>query len=361
MCSLSKKASDLNSNEKGESIEANTSDSDVSYNADSRISKDEENLDSRASPEPEARSQREIDLEEMLDGLKTKFSSLDRNDPLRVRILTISPSSWSTRKIAKEFNASRYLVEKSKRLKSMNGVLSETVAKAGRSLSQETVKNIEEFYNNDMYSRIMSSKKDVVSVKNKDGAREEKRKRLLLLNMKELYSCFKETHPKIEISFSKFAFLRPKYCILPGASGTHSVCVCTIHQNMKLMLDAINLKQLTENTSTPLSNYKDCIEKMVCSNPTSDCYISKCNKFPGTEKIISVISKQLEDSCISDIKYSSWTDTDRATLTEQTSSVEDYLLDLDNKLNTLKVHSYIAKQQIQFINEKKILALMKYL
>ena len=32
-----KKASDLNSNGKGESIEANTSDSDVSYNDDSRI------------------------------------------------------------------------------------------------------------------------------------------------------------------------------------------------------------------------------------------------------------------------------------------------------------------------------------
>ena len=54
---------------------------------------------------------------------------------------------------------------------------------------------------------------------------------------------------------------------------------------------------------------------MVYSNPTSDCYINKCNKCPGTEKIISVISKQLEDSCISDIKYSSWTDTDRTTLT----------------------------------------------
>ena len=74
-----KKSSDLNSNEMGESSEANISDSDVSYNADSCICKDEENLDSRASPEPEARSQREIDLEEMLDGLKTKFSSLGRN------------------------------------------------------------------------------------------------------------------------------------------------------------------------------------------------------------------------------------------------------------------------------------------
>lgn len=232
-------------------------------------------------------------------------STLDSSNPLRVRILTIAPSSWSTRKIAKEFNASRYLVQKSKRLKSMNGVLSETVAKVGHGFSQETLKTIEEFYCNDMYSRIMPSIKDVVSVKNKDGTREEKRKRLLLLNMRELYSSFKEIHPKIEISFGKFSSLRPKYCILPGASGTHSACVCTIHQNMKLMLDAINLKQLTKNASTPLSNYKDCIEKMVCSNPTSDYYINKCNKCPGTLKIISLIRKLLEDSSITDIKYSS--------------------------------------------------------
>lgn len=45
-------------------------------------------------------------------------------------------------------------------------------------------------------------------------------------------------------SSSKFAKFRPMYCILAGASGTHSVCVCTILQTCKLMLGAINLKEL---------------------------------------------------------------------------------------------------------------------
>lgn len=57
------------------------------------------------------RSKREIELEEMLDGLKQKFSSLKHSDPLRVQILTVAPSSWSERKIAEEFSASRYLAK----------------------------------------------------------------------------------------------------------------------------------------------------------------------------------------------------------------------------------------------------------
>lgn len=52
-------------------------------------------------------SNREQELEKMLDNLKAKFSSLNHNDPLRLRILTIAPSFRSARKIAKEFNTSR--------------------------------------------------------------------------------------------------------------------------------------------------------------------------------------------------------------------------------------------------------------
>ena len=61
-------------------------------------------------------------------------------------------------------------------------------------------------------------------------------KRLLLGNLKEVYQQFKEKHPMEKIGFSKFSELRPQHCVLAGASGTHAVCVCTIHQNVKLMM-----------------------------------------------------------------------------------------------------------------------------
>ena len=49
---------------------------------------------------------------------------------------------------------------------------------------------------------------------------------------KGIGSEFKERFPDRKIGFSKFAELRPKHCVLVGASGTHSVCVCTVHQDV---------------------------------------------------------------------------------------------------------------------------------
>ena len=48
----------------------------------------------------------------------------------------------------------------------------------------------------------------------------------------------------LKVGFSKFAELRPKECVLAGASGTHTVCVCIIHQNVKLMIEGQKKKIL---------------------------------------------------------------------------------------------------------------------
>ncbi len=50
----------------------------------------------------------------------------------------------------------------------------------------------------------------------------DKQKRLVLGNLKEVYRAFKEND---KVGFSKFAELRPRHCILAGASVTHPVCV----------------------------------------------------------------------------------------------------------------------------------------
>ena len=84
----------------------------------------------------------------------------------------------------------------------------------------------------------MPGKKDYVSI----GKNIHRQKKLILCNLKELYVAFKKKNPKQQISYSKFASLRPKWCILPGAIGTHSVCVGTYHQNAKLLVDALNVK-----------------------------------------------------------------------------------------------------------------------
>ena len=65
-----------------------------------------------------------------------------------------------------------------------------------------------------------------------------KQKRLLLCNLKELYCAYKEKYPHHKVGLSKFCKLRPKWCVTVSSSGSHSVCVCEIHQNTKLMVDA---------------------------------------------------------------------------------------------------------------------------
>ena len=61
-----------------------------------------------------------------------------------------------------------------------------------------------------------------------------------LCNLQELYTAFKEKHPNVNIGFSKFCALRPKWCVLAGSKMTHSVCVCSAHQNVVLLVDAMD-------------------------------------------------------------------------------------------------------------------------
>ena len=80
-----------------------------------------------------------------------------------------------------------------------------------------------------------------------------------LCDLQELYTAFKEKHPNINIEFSKFCTLRPKWCVLAGLKMTHSVCVNSALQNVVWLVDAMDW-YLT---------YKDMIKKILC-NPDSN-------------------------------------------------------------------------------------------
>ena len=58
--------------------------------------------------------------------------------------------------------------------------------------------------------------------------------------MQVFYTAFKEKHPNVNIGFSKFCALRPKWCVLASSKMTHSVCVCSADQNIVLLVDALD-------------------------------------------------------------------------------------------------------------------------
>ena len=190
--------------------------------------------------------EKDQDFDEMISQMKEKFN-LTQSRSEKIQILTVLPKSWEVRKITREFNTSRHMVKIAKDLVSEKGIMSYPNKRKGRKLDQGVVDKVVEFYLSEENSRIMPGKKDV-SLRI-DGKREHYQKQLLLYNLNELYRLFLEKFPEFSVSFSKFASLRPKQCILVGSGGTHSVCVLTIHQNMNLMFDGAGLLKLTDPQS----------------------------------------------------------------------------------------------------------------
>lgn len=180
---------------------------------------------------------REEELEEMLEGLRKKYNDLNDRDPMRTRILTIAPASWSINQICREFGASKRQARKAKILTQESGVLGETKSKAKRSLKQSVLDSVKNFYNDDNNSRIMPGKNDCKSIL-VGNQKISVQKRLLLVDLRELYTNYKQLNLNAAVAFSTFCKLRPKNVILPGKSGSHIVCVCTIHENVKMMLEA---------------------------------------------------------------------------------------------------------------------------
>ncbi|KZC08957.1 hypothetical protein WN55_11420 [Dufourea novaeangliae] len=129
----------------------------------------------------------------------------------------------------------KHMATAAKELHSEKGILSYPDKKKGAPLSDSTISMVQLFYSSDEVSRVKPGKKDFISVK-RDGLKMHIQKRLVLNNLNELYLFFKQQNPSLKIGFSKFAQLRPKECVLVRHSGTHSVCVCVIHQNVKLLL-----------------------------------------------------------------------------------------------------------------------------
>lgn len=221
-------------------------------------------------------------------------------------------------------------------------------SKQGHGLSADVIDQVHNFYESDDVSRVMPGKKDYVSVRQGDS-RVQLQKRLVLSNLKELYQLFKEKFPTLTIGFSKFAELRPKQCILAGASGTHSVCVCTIHQNVKLMMNS----GIISGCDVQLKTYGHCLAQVICNPPQPACYFSLCPSCPGIDSLRKRLKQYVDDQLIDNVIYKQWVSVDRCTLETLTKTSDDFVDDFCEKLEVLLPHSFIARQQSLFQSELK--------
>jgi hypothetical protein len=74
-------------------------------------------------------------------------------------------------------------------------------------------------------------------------------KRLILCEINKGYLSYEELNPEADRLFT-VCILTFKKTVLVGRHGKHAVCVCTIHQNVKLMVSGEKLYDLAENKIT---------------------------------------------------------------------------------------------------------------
>lgn len=208
---------------------------------------------------------------EMIQQLKKKFNESDTTREDQMKILSILQDSWSSPKIVDEFSVSLYTAKRVKDLVSKRGILFETEHKLGKSLKPDIVESVLEFYRSDSISRVCLGKKGYKTTV-EGGEKRQTQRRLVLMNLNEAFEQYKVGHPTKKLSFSKFAELRPKECILAGqSSGIHVTCVCQQHQNVNLEFECV--KRIRETNIDSLSTV---MNKMLCDEKTEKCQLNEC-------------------------------------------------------------------------------------
>ena len=284
------------------------------------------------------------DFHKFIADLKDKFKTVSRRE--KIKLLTLVPESWSRKKICEEFNVSQYLVRASRKLKREKGILSDPSAKKGKTLSPEVSKRVKDFYESDEFSRMCPGKKDYVSIK-ENNIKVHKQKRLLLINLRELYANYKKLYPNDKIGFTKFWDLKPKWCVTVASSGIHSVCVCEFHQNAKLLTVAIPRH----------SDYKCLLKIVVCDVANRNCMLHLCDLCPGKEGLLKYLKNVFENNeyDFDDIvRYKQWVKTDSmTTLMDTSATVEDFISLSCGVFDKLRDHHFIAKAQSSYLTKLK--------
>lgn len=212
---------------------------------------------------------------------------------------------------------------------------------------------VRQFYESDEVSRMLPGKKDYVTVRKKDGSKEKLQKRLVLGSLTEIYELYKKDQSNPKIGFSRFAALRPRNCVLAGSAGTHAVCVCTYHQNPKLLIAALDLGKLT---------YHDLMNHCVCDVTNRQCMMNECTECPGEAGIYGFLKAMTSDGDDSDeedddddaeVRYRQWESTDRCTLIEKVETRGECVRLLCRQIRALTAHHYRAHTQSAYFAQLK--------
>ena len=126
----------------------------------------------------------------MMDLLAEKVKTLSTKSS-KMQSLTLAPQNWTIHGTAQFFNVSEYLVRSARKLANEKGILALPDPKNAPEISKSTIALVKSFYHDEEFTREMPSKKDCVCI----ARNIHRQKRLILCNLKELFTAFKLKHP----------------------------------------------------------------------------------------------------------------------------------------------------------------------
>ena len=155
------------------------------------------------------------------------------------------------------------------------------------------------------------------------------------MSLKEAFTIFKERYPNHTMGFTSFTMLRPKHCKLLDSKGTHNVCVCTIHENVKLMLKSIKA-----------INQEEIMDKLLCNSAerTDQCFYRVCGMCPNKEEVQEHLSTLLEENCNDEMVFQQWLTVDHCDLETIIKPTDEFVPFFIDKIDKLITHDFICQK-----------------
>ncbi|CAF1437694.1 unnamed protein product [Rotaria sordida] len=229
-----------------------------------------------------------------------------------------------------------------------------------QSLSTDVKQRVYDYYFRDDISYQAPGKRDSITIR-ENGEKKKLQKRYLLYSLNEVYQLFAEENPQAVISCSSFKNLRPCNVLYKSATP-HNLCLCIYHENISLLLQAID-ERIHGIKSIDLNSF---IKLLVCDDSQELCMFSNCSQCSNNFKM--KIQDQMIDQFVI-IKWSLWSTSKegRTVKIDYEGTVQNCINILQTKINPFLFHVFIKRQQSNFfemlkkdVTDKKCLLQVDY-
>ena len=137
-----------------------------------------------------------------------------------------------------------------------------------------------------------------------------------------------------------------QWCLTVASKDSHTVCVCSYHENVKLLCFAIpgNL------------DYKEYMNLCVFDLVDQNCMFHSCENCPDITNLTNYLKNIFEDNDFDDddkIIYKQWVVTDCTNLACIKSTVDELIQTATEMIYNLSHHHFIKDSQTSYLQDSK--------